>query len=601
MLNAFVGFHDRRRPPRDDDRRRVAAALGGDATAVVLDDLVVASTVPPATGRSAVWLDGTLHSGPVDDVLGDGDLRAVRGEFAVLIYDRAARRGLLARDHVGSRGVHWHERDGRLVFATEARYVLALLDHRPPPDIAAVAHLLGLSATPMERSFHEGVHRLPAAHVLRFGSDGRSIKRYWAPEFRPPVERSRDEHVAGLRDVVGRAVERRCGDGVSAVLLSGGLDSSTVAGFSSLLPDDRRPRRAYSATFPDHPTIDETQLVDVLCDRFGLAATRAVVRSGSIIAGAAEYIDRWLVPPPSPNLFFWLPLLRRAAADGVEVMLDGEGGDEIFGLSPYLIADRLRAGRLRAAVGLVRSIPGGGPHLSRAQMRPFLREYGLKGAAPYWVHRLVRRRHRAGAPPWLRPATVAALVESDLDGRWKLLPGPRWWAYVVDAVTQGRGASSTHDHVRRRAAMCGIEPRHPLVDPDVVTFVLTIPPEAHFDARHSRPLIRDAVAGIVPDEVRLRPGKSTFDAMFHEAMAGPDFDVARRLLRPGEALVGEFADLDLVNRELLATPPPPGHRLWWAQHVWRLVTVECALRAAAGTPVGPLVGPAADDGVRVVA
>jgi asparagine synthase (glutamine-hydrolysing) len=305
------------------------------------------------------------------------------------------------------------------------------------------------------------------------------------------------------------------------------------------------------------------------------------------------------VPPPSPNLFFWFPLLRRAASDGVSSLLDGEGGDELFGLSPYLIADRLRRGRPRAAVDVVRDIPGGGPHLTRQQIRPFLREYGFKGAAPYWLHRLVRRRHRAGAPSWLLPPTVDALVATDLDGRWKRLPGPRWWAYVVDAVTQGRGASATHDHVRRRAAMCGIEPRHALVDPDVVEFVLTIPPELHFDRRHNRPLVREALVGLLPDEVRLRPAKSSFDALFHESMAGPDLDVARRLLDPAEARVSAFVDLAAVHDELLADPPPPGHRMLWAQLVWRLVTVECALRVGTGDDLGWIEAPGPDGGVRI--
>jgi asparagine synthase (glutamine-hydrolysing) len=146
--------------------------------------------------------------------------------------------------------------------------------------------------------------------------------------------------------------------------------------------------------------------------------------------------------------------------------------------------------------------------------------------------------------------------------------------------------------VRRRAALCGIEQRHPLVDVDVIEYMLAVPPELSYDTRFSRPLIREAMAGCLPDEVRLRPTKSTFDAVFHQAVAGPDLGVARRLLRPGHALVEAYVDLGVVARELLDDPPPPDQRLEWSQFVWRLVTAELWLRVRAGEPVGVSFAPA---------
>ena len=62
-----------------------------------------------------------------------------------------------------------------------------------------------------------------------------------------------------------------------------------------------------------------------------------------MLAPALEHIDRWSLPPVTPNLFVWRPVMARARELGVDVMLDGEGGDELFGFAPYLIADMLRA------------------------------------------------------------------------------------------------------------------------------------------------------------------------------------------------------------------------------------------------------------------
>ena len=146
---------------------------------------------------------------------------------------------------------------------------------------------------------------------------------------------------------------------LTGVLLSGGLDSSTVAALATELPDGVRPRRGNRpAVFPDHPTIDEEALINRLSAAFDLETTRVVVRSGSVLSGALAYVREWELPPISPNLFFWLPLLRGASANGVDASLDGEGGDEMFGLSPYLLADYLRHGRVRGALRLLNRIPG---------------------------------------------------------------------------------------------------------------------------------------------------------------------------------------------------------------------------------------------------
>ncbi|MGH9138719.1 MAG: asparagine synthetase B family protein [Acidimicrobiales bacterium] len=544
-------------------------------------------------GEVVTFLDGVVYDdrglgsaepGGVSLLDPDGEhrCRRLRGDFVLLQYSPERAQGAIARDHLGGRSLVWHYDGTRLAFASEVRHLLRMLDARPAPDHTAVSHWLALSAPPANRTMYAGVHRLPAGHVLRFGASPPTVRRYWTPAYRPVRRGSVDEHVSGLRAVLAEAVRRRCSaSGDTGVLLSGGLDSSTVAALATGLEPGRRPTRAYSATFPAHPTVDEGELIDLLGRQLGLTGTRVAVRSGSVLAGAVGYIEHWQVPPLSPNLFFWLPLLHRARADGVAALLDGEGGDELFGLSPYLMADRLRRGRVAAARRLARTVPGGGPHVDGAALWRLLREFGVKGAAPAWLHDSVRRWRGADryTPAWLRPHVQRAFAESDLATEWKRLPGPRWWAYLVTATAQGLAPAAAYDHIRRRAALAGLEARHPLVDVDVIDFALGLPPDLAYDTRHSRPVLREAMDGLLPDEVRLRPTKSSFDAIFHEALTGDDLPVARALLRPGEAEVGAYVDLELVENRLLANPPPPGGRMEWAIHLWRLLTAECWLRA----------------------
>jgi hypothetical protein len=217
-------------------------------------------------------------------------------------------------------------------------------------------------------------------------------------------------------------------------------------------------------------------------------------------------------------------------------------------------------------------------------VRWLLTAFGLKGAMPPAVHLAVRRvRSLEGyAPPWLAPSLARSWLDNEEAAFvWKRIAGPRWWAHVVHAVTRGVGSALVYEQNGRMAAMAGLDARHPLVDVDVIELVLRLAPELAFDTRLTRPLLRDSVAGLLPDEVRLRPAKSNFDALFHAALAGSDLPPVRRVLGARDAELGAYVDLGTMHRMLLAADPPSDRRgrQLWATNVWRLVTAECWLRS----------------------
>jgi asparagine synthase (glutamine-hydrolysing) len=552
-----------------------------DGTLYNCGELAAEVGVDPRSGGAAVVAAAWAR-------LGESAFERLRGDFVLVLWRRGTGHGLVVRDQMGGRGLAFAQHSGSVLFGSEPATVLELLPSVPAPDEVAAAHWIAVGGQPGGRTLFSGLRRLEAGHLLTIDSYTAVPRRYWAPRYQQPVKAPRDEVVARLRSELRRAVGRRAGPGErTGVLMSGGLDSATVSALAALeLSEGQRVSRSYSAVFPDLPGVDESDQIDTLTAAYGLHSVRIAVRGGSVLTGALPYLARWQLPPASPNMFFWNPLLARAAADGVGVLLDGEGGDELFGLSPYLLADRIRRGRLLSALGLAVRIPGTkGPHVTRRVARR-IRRFGIKGAAPPWMHAAARRWHGAThyAPDWMRPESARPWLETETDFRWKHLDGPCWWSYLVEATTRGIGPDLVYDQSRCRGSLIGIEPRHPLVDVDVIDFVLSLPPELAFDSRYSRPLLRDAMAGLVPDPVRLRGAKSNFDAVFHQSMAGRDLPVARRLLCDPAARVGAYVNLRAM-REALLDPGPPG-RLGslsaWAINVWRLVTLEVWLRAQEG-------------------
>ncbi|MBA2557847.1 MAG: hypothetical protein H0V12_10975, partial [Chloroflexi bacterium] len=368
----------------------------------------------------------------------------------------------------------------------------------------------------------------------------------------------------------------------AGVTLSGGLDSSTVAGVATRCVDPaKRPVGAYSATFPDHPLTDENDLILTAARAYGLRSTRIAVHGGSAVAGGLEYLRRWEVPPASANVFWWFPLGRRAVEDGVRVLLDGEDGDGLFGFSRYYIADLLRRGRVRAAGRLVHRIS-----ITEQPRTPDLvkmvYQYGIKGVLPPWLLLAgrARRSPTRHVPPWFTAGSGGAFHATATPTSFMRRGVPRWWGYKVEALTRGTIPVTLFDHSRRRAGLVGMEMRHPFADVDLVELVLSLPHDLSFDPRFSRPLVRNAMQGLIPDEVRLRRSKSWFDHIQRGALTD-DVPIIDRLLSDGEARIADYVHMDVLRRELIERAPGRHERpdRSWHLHIWRLVMLECWLRS----------------------
>jgi asparagine synthase (glutamine-hydrolysing) len=502
--------------------------------------------------------------------LGAGLWPLLRGDFVIVVWDRVAGAGAVVRDQLGGRALFAHRSGGVLAFASELPHLVAMLPRRPVPDEIAAAHWLMPAVVPENRTLFAGIEEVPPATCIALGDDGARAERYWAPSFRQQKGLSAAEASAQARELLERAVARRAGEGDSAaILLSGGIDSAAVAGVSSpCLEAQRRPDRAYSAVFPRFPEIDEGPLIATVAAHDRLRATAIEIEPGGLLAAAAPYIERWQALPPTPNLSFLRPLLDRAAADGVRVLHDGEGGDAIFWYSAPLLAERLRRGRLLSAWSLAGRFPEYGMPTTRRTRLRHLRQWG-------------RSRDFSPQPQgWL--AVDPRLLESrDPDPP---AAGPSWWVAQVEGAL-GPGSRMAHDTTRRNGALSGIEPRHPLLDVDLIEGVLSFPPELAFDRRFNRPILREAVAGLVPDAARLRPYKSNFDPVIVAGMEA-DMPLVEALLGPG-AHVSAYVDRGALGANVASPPQPLGPRRAWAMSLWSLATFECWLRLQAGEEALP--------------
>jgi asparagine synthase (glutamine-hydrolysing) len=572
------------------------------ATTVSDGLLALAYTGPTAAAEPLCLLDGSLDNaaeiraelgeeaggGDVEQLLAAGYRRwgwglpeRMRGDFVLLVWDRERREGLLARDQLGVRPVFLHREGPTLRFASEIRHLLALLPSTPSPDRAGVAHWIAVSNRPGTGTLYEGVRRLGPGEVVELGPAGDRVRRYWAPRFREPLPA---EGLAGrVREGMELAVERRlAGKGATGVLMSGGLDSAAIAalGGGRLL--------ACSAIFPEHPAADETALIAELRETLGLTGLIAEVRAGGLVASALEHLSAWRTPVLGWGDFWALPLMQAAAERGVGTMLNGDGGDELFGPRSYLLADRLLAGRPGQVLELAGRLPGA-DRVGRRTKAAMIGRLVLEGATPHGLQMSMRGlSSRRQAPRWLLRPTLADLAGSDDPAPWKQLDGPRWWAFTAHAISNGIEGVGVFEHQRRRAALAGLEERHPMLDLDLVELCLRQPPEATLDPRFNRPVLREAMAGLLPDSVRLRPAKALFESLIVSGLIGPDEGAVRAVLTDPGAELGAYVDLAAMRRALFAGDEARRQDPFrWMWLVWRLLNAELWLRSlgvGAGLP-----------------
>lgn len=502
----------------------------------------------------------------------------LRGSFVAVATD--GEQALVVRDQLGGRPLLFTRVRGGVLFAEHARELLELLPSTPGPDRLALMQWIESGTLPAQRSFYEGLHRVPAGHQLVLRGQQIAVRRYWLPHYEGTLSDPREAILERLRTEAFAAVERAVvGSRRPALRLSGGLDSACVAAGLAARGAPASAALALGAAFPEQPATDESELIAATARHTGLTLELiASERRVHALAPALTHIARWRVPPASPNLFVWEPVMSAARGLGVDVMLDGEGGDELFGLAPQLIADRLRRGRLVDAWSLTGRIPGmGADPDTRTRIRA-LRHFGLAPLIPDRVRRLRRRDARTHSP-WslLEPTNAAAVAELGQPAREEL-DGPLWWRGLAEDLINGDEALDASSHLLREAVDGGVARRHPFMyDVELVRTVLSIPPALQFEPLRDRALLRDALAGRIPETVRTRHSKSFFTPLLLDALA-TEGEVLARSLAAADAPVRDYVSAAALER--LLAPAATGNATRHARQLWQVGIADTWLRSA---------------------
>ncbi|MGH9729332.1 MAG: asparagine synthase (glutamine-hydrolyzing) [Candidatus Acidiferrales bacterium] len=257
------------------------------------------------------------------------------GMFALAIWDGARKRVLLARDRFGEKPLYYTHCNGRFVFASELKQFLEDNEFEREIDQSALADFLLLSLQDHdERSFYERVKQLPAAHWMEVDAvhgGTRGPYRYWTPEIADDLDTSRDRAFGEeLPFLLRDSIRLRLRSDVQAgICLSGGLDSTTICSLAAEQMPDPASFPAYTMTFPGYAE-DEFSAAAEVVGRTGVRHIHSTFRAHDLWERLQDFVYSQDGPTGGASTFASWRVFEAAREDGTVVLLNGQGGDELF-------------------------------------------------------------------------------------------------------------------------------------------------------------------------------------------------------------------------------------------------------------------------------
>lgn len=452
---------------------------------------------------------------------GDACVQHFNGMFAICVVDTLRQTVTLARDKWGIKPLYFTVIAGGWAWASEAQ---ALRRANGPPAIneGALAQYLVLQNIWGGETLFAGVTEVPAASIVRMTERGVSTETWWRAAWHPDPTMTLADAAAEMRSALTRAVARQSeADVPVGALLSGGLDSGAIV---ALGPPGRR---TFTVGWADETLMarDERRSAAAVAHAAGAEHFDVVLTAGHL----ARLVPATTAAMDVPRVGQCYPdfAALEMASRYVKVVQSGVGADELLGGYKWRLAQYMMSG----------------------------------GFSAYWMARF---GWYGGLATLLRDGEAGARVEADVmafadgicDGAGAEM-GSHDGHMLVEMASFLPGLLTVADRLSMRH---GIEARVPFLDDDVVNVALRIPASVRLDGAAGKPVLRAAMAGVLPRDVIDAP-KQGFaapdDVWFRGpeaagvlATLGPDASVWSMLDRAGGLRVIDDHVSGRANRRL---------------------------------------------------
>jgi asparagine synthase (glutamine-hydrolysing) len=486
---------------------------------------------------------------------GEAAVRRLDGMFAFAIWDRRRKRLFLARDRSGKKPLYFYDDGRRFLFSSEIKAILRHPAVSREPNLEALPFYLTYGYFPQPLTAYKNVTSLAPASWMVIDSSGakRAVQRYWVPPTLVDGIRSLPEAIERLSPLVRDAVRKRLvADVPLGAFLSGGLDSTVVVGLMSELTS--RPVKTFSIGFEGEPAYDELGFAEEAARRFECDHTSFRVQPPE--PELMETLVRHHDGPFGDSSAIPTYVVSRLARADVTVVLNGDGGDELFcgysRLAAAAISERIPEPLRRVAAFGGRLVPAPLSHAGTLRrVRQFLLAWAhpLRERIQLWcsffgpeeVQNLLRRPSTANLGAHFEEVLGEVEGASPL-GRLLYL---NYRTYLPEDLLV---------KVDRMTMAHGLEARSPFLDTALTEFAGSLPDSLKLRGLTTKVVLREAFRRLVPASIlgRRKMGfgvplghwfRSQMRPLIEDHLVSPDSPLFEHLRRdPVERVVREHLE-----------------------------------------------------------
>ena len=504
------------------------------------------------------------------------------GQFSLAVVADDGSDVLLAVDRLGCEELNFRRyRDG-VLFADHASLIQGFPELGNALSPQALYDYLFFHVVPIPEGVFADIKRLGPGEYLQRSAKGERHGHYSRTEYRPHRQLGFDEAKQTFRALLDEAVgEYLTDDREVGAFLSGGTDSSTLAG--TLGKVSGRPPRCFSIGF-DAPGFDEIEYARIAAKRFNAEHHVYYIRPEDIVSAIPDIARYTDAPFGNSSVVPALFCARLAKEQGIELLLGGDGGDELFGGNERYGDLRLYTpweatpGPLRGLIDLVvNGMPGGGALWPIRKARSYIEAAKIPMPDRTQRYNLL---HRLGAERVLHPDFLASV---DCEHPVELLREVYWGADSASDLNRYLAmdmkftlADNDLPKVNIACALGGVQVGYPLLDDRLVAFASRLPEDFKLRKGRLRWFFKEALADFLPHEI-IHKSKHGFGLPFGLWMN--EHAPLRELV--DDSLTG-LRGRGIVNPDFideLLGPLMREHASYYGVAVWILVMLEQWLRA----------------------
>jgi asparagine synthase (glutamine-hydrolysing) len=505
---------------------------------------------------------------------GAGVLTTISGAYALAVLDHGSGEAMLAVDRMGTHPLCYGVVAGKLVFGSTLDSISAFPGSSTHIDPQAIYDYVYFHMVPAPRTIHAGRKRLLPGSWVAWRKGKLETRSYWRMRYvedgKQPVAELKEAFLASLRQAVREAAQ----DGTVGTFLSGGTDSSTVAGILGEVTG--KPARTYSIGF-EAQGYDEMAYARIAARHFGTQHHEYYVTPADVVSAVPKIAEVYDQPFGNSSVVPTYYCAKLARDDGVDLLLGGDGGDELFGgneryakqhlYSLYSdLPEFLRKGLIEPVAFLAPEVG----ILGKAQR--YMRNASQPMPARYDNYNLLERlgADNVFTPEFLgtidqqAPRTMLADAYKDTQARSLI---NRMLALDLRITL----ADNDLPKVARACELAGLDVRFPLLDDVVVSFSSLLPPRLKLKGTRLRYFFKEALRGFLPDEI-ITKTKHGFGLPF-----GPWLQTHRPLQQLALDSLADLKQRGIVRAQFideLTSTHVASHAGYYGTLVWVLMMLE---------------------------